>query len=74
MSYSNLGSLYNTQCKYELAKENYTQALNQRLEIFGDKPHQDIAGSYNNLGYLYFDIADYKTAEAFFNKSFIYNI
>ena len=67
-SYNNLASTYTNQDKYELAKEMYTLALNQELELYGLYTER-IAITYANIGTLSHKLGNHKVAEENLKKA-----
>lgn len=63
-AYYNLALLYSRLKKYDLAVENYKQAL---------KIKKDFSYGYYNLGCAYLELSDYKKAKNSFIKATIYN-
>lgn len=63
-AYYNLALLYSRLKKYDLAVENYKQAL---------KIKKDFSYGYYNLGCAYLELGDYKKAKNSFIKATIYN-
>jgi len=47
----------------------YEKALGIRLKIYG-KDNLDVAGSYNNIGVVWYELGDYKTALEHYEKAY----
>ena len=52
MSYANIGSVYDSQGKYEEALVQHQKALQVFLAVYGQE-HPNVADSYQNIGMLY---------------------
>mmetsp|Transcript_15940 Transcript_15940/g.25510 ORF Transcript_15940/g.25510 Transcript_15940/m.25510 type:complete len:117 (-) Transcript_15940:174-524(-) len=56
--------------KYPEALTEYKKSLAMRLKVYGtEKPHPDVAGSYNNIGSLYYSMGKYPEAITEYKKA-----
>ncbi len=63
---SNIGGVYYTIGRFDLALEFLTQALNNSINL---KDTSGIAPAYNNIGNIYLSLQDYNTAISFYKKA-----
>jgi len=66
--YNKIGNIYEAQCNYPAALENYKKSLKIREEL-GNK--KGIARSYNNIGAIYKDQGNYPLALEYYQKSLV---
>ncbi|WP_439184995.1 ATP-binding protein [Carboxylicivirga taeanensis] len=67
----NIGTLHKVKRNFSIAKESYAASLELRLRL---NDSIGIANAYNNIGQLYIELKDYKTALGYLDKAYDYAI
>jgi len=67
-SLNNIGIVYNSQGKYDLALEKHEESLHIKIKIFGYE-HPDVATSLNSLGLVYRKLGDLDKALEYHEKA-----
>ena len=56
--------------KYDQAIEYYERSLEMKKQIYGDKPHPDVAASLNNLGLVWEKKGDTEKARQYYDQAY----
>ena len=68
--YMRIGLVYANMCKYQLALDHMTIALNMAEELYGkDSNHITLASYYTNSGNVYVQQGKFNKALEYYNKS-----
>lgn len=54
---------------YEKAKQMITEALHIRRAVYGEAPHPELAESFYNIGYLYFEMDESEKALPYYRQT-----
>lgn len=71
--YENIGAIFHKNGKYDKAIEYYTNALNKKIELYGEI-HPEVGTSFNNMGLLCHDLGSYEEAIGLYEKSLTIHI